>query len=182
MRSLRIGQYSGEVHSIREVPSKFEGSRSLSRLEVFFGIKGVDRPVRTWMDPDLDFEATFGCLVSALGFDPNEYGAEPLDTKMLVGRRCQIVLELIERVERAFSLDIDLDSEAAFENYVGALGFYPNGYNAEPLETEMRVGRRCEIALKMIELDKAGEKLFWLEPVDFHPIQQKRPCLAAQTI
>jgi len=169
MRSLRVGQYIGEVHSVKEVPSKFEGSRSLSRLEVFFGIVGVDRPVRTWMDPDLDSEATFGRLVSALGFDPNEYKTEPLDARMLVGRRCQIVLALIERVERSFSWNLDLDSEAAFvECYVDALGLYPNGYNAESFETEMRVGRRCEIALKMIEVDEAEEKRFWLEPVGFH--------------
>ena len=92
MRSLRVGQYIGEVHSIREVPSKFEGSRSLSRLEAFFGIEGVDRPVRTWMDPDLDSQATFGRLVSALGFDPNEYKTEPLDKR---DDRCVHTVEII---------------------------------------------------------------------------------------
>ena len=104
-RTLSPGQYASKILDVREVPSKFEGSPS--RLEVSFGIEGADRPVRAWMDPHLDSEAAFGRLVSALGFDPNAYGAEPLNTEMLVGRRCEIVLELIERAERSWLEPVD---------------------------------------------------------------------------
>ena len=104
-RTLSAGRYDAVVLGVREVPSKFEGSPS--RLKISFGIEGADRPVRAWMDPHLDSEAAFGRLVSALGFDPNAYGAEPLNTEMLVGRRCEIVLELIERAERSWLEPVD---------------------------------------------------------------------------
>jgi hypothetical protein len=98
-KKLEAGRYQAEVVGVKQVDSKFDSS---PRLEVSFKIDGLDRPIRSWMNPDLGRETDLGKLVAAVGFDPSTYVTEPFDTYMLIGRRCDVVLEPVEQDGRSW--------------------------------------------------------------------------------